>query len=141
MTKIQDQVIWLTGASSGMGEALAYQLAAKGGKLILSARREAELQEVAQKCRRQGVTEIQILPIDLTQSEILRSKAEQAVKFYGKVDIVIHGSGITQRGTAAQTFLGVEREIMEVNFFGAIALTKFIPVSYTHLTLPTILLV
>ena len=77
MTKIQDQVIWLTGASSGIGEALAYQLAAKGGKLILSARREAQLQEVAQKCRRQGVTEIQILPIDLTQSEILRSKADQ----------------------------------------------------------------
>ena len=126
MTKIQDQVIWLTGASSGIGEALAYQLAAKGGKLILSARREAQLQEVAQKCRRQGVSEIQILPIDLTQSEILRSKAEQAVKFYGKVYIVIHGSGITQRGTAAQTFLGVEREIMEVNFFGAIAVTKFI---------------
>ncbi len=126
MTQIKDKVIWLTGASSGIGEALSYQLAAKGAKLILSARREQELQRVANHCRTQYQAEVQILCLDLTQSETLAAQAHQALNYYGTVDILIHGSGITQRSTAAETRIEVERKIMEVNFFGAITLTKLI---------------
>ena len=126
MTQIKDKVIWLTGASSGIGEALSYQLAAKGAKLILSARREQELQRVANYCRTQYQAEVQILCLDLTQCETLADKAYQAFNYYRTVDILIHGSGITQRSTAAETQLEVERKIMEVNFFGAITLTKLI---------------
>ena len=126
MTEIKDKVIWLTGASSGIGEALSYQLAAKGAKLILSARREQELQRVANHCITQYQAEVQILCLDLTQSDTLAEKAQQALNYYGTIDILVHGSGITQRATAAETQLEVERKIMEVNFFGAITLTKFI---------------
>ncbi len=126
MTQIQDKVIWLTGASSGIGKALAYQLAANGAKLILSARREEELQRVAKYCQDHYQTEVEILSLDLSKPETLENKANQALSFYENIDILIQGSGITQRATAAETQLEVERQIMEVNFFGAIALTKFI---------------
>lgn len=124
MTKIRDKIIWVTGATSGIGEALAYQLAAKGSKLILSARREQELQRVAQQCQTKYKTEVKILSLDLTKAETLTEKGKQALNYYGNIDILIHGSGITQRSTVVETQLNVERYIMEVNFFGAIALTK-----------------
>lgn len=120
MTKLHHKTIWITGASSGIGEALAYQCTAQETKLILSARRETELQRVAQHCS----GEVQILPLDLTNSETLPEKAEKALSFYGGIDILINGSGISQRGTALETPISVVREIMEVNFFGAIALTQ-----------------
>ncbi|WP_107667445.1 SDR family oxidoreductase [Cyanothece sp. BG0011] len=126
MTEIRDKIVWLTGASSGIGEALAYQLAANGAKLILSARREQELQRVAQHCQQEYKANVNILSLDLSQSETLITKAQQALNCYGKIDILIHGSGITQRSTATETQIDVERYMMEVNFFGAIALTKFI---------------
>ncbi|MEL4898534.1 SDR family NAD(P)-dependent oxidoreductase, partial [Crocosphaera sp. Alani8] len=105
MTQIKDKVIWLTGASSGIGEALSYQLSANGAKLILSARREQELQRVANNCITKYQAEVQILSLDLTQSETLADKADQAFNYYGTIDILIHGSGITQRSTAAETKL------------------------------------
>ena len=126
MTEIRDKIIWVTGATSGIGEALVYQLAAKGSKLILSARREQELQRVAQQCQNKYKTDVKILPLDLTKPETLTEKAKQALDYYGTIDILIHGSGVTQRSTVAETQLNVERYMMEVNFFGAIALTKVI---------------
>ncbi|MDJ0509293.1 MAG: SDR family oxidoreductase [Crocosphaera sp.] len=126
MTQIKNQIIWLTGASSGIGEALAYQLAANGAKLILSARREKELQRVAAYCNSEYQADVKILCLDLTQSETLANKANQALNYYGKIDILIHGSGITQRATVIETQLNVERKIFEINFFGAITLSKFI---------------
>lgn len=126
MTEIRDKIVWLTGASSGIGEALAYQLAANGAKLILSARREQELQRVAEHCQQEYKTEVRILLLDLSKPNTLKNKAQQALNFYGKIDIIIHGSGVTQRSTVSETQIDVERYIMEVNFFGAIALTKVI---------------
>lgn len=121
MTKIKDSVIWLTGASSGIGEELAYQLANKGAKLILSSRRKEELERVRSKCNSHLV---EILTIDLEDSFSLPQKAKEAETLFGPIDILINNGGISQRDTILNTTLEVDRRLMEINYFGSIALTK-----------------
>jgi len=126
MAKLQGKVIWITGASSGIGEALAYELASRGAKLILSARRKEELQRVKGNCIAAAQPDVRILPLDLTQTETLKLSVEAAIQFFGHVDILVNNGGISQRGFAKDTTIDVDRKIMEVNYFGAVALSKFI---------------
>lgn len=121
MTKIKDSVVWLTGASSGIGEHLAYQLAEKGAKLILSARRKEELERVKSNCK-SGTVEI--LTIDLEDSFSLVQKAKEACTFFGDIDVLINNGGISQRDTILNTSLEVDRRLMEINYFGSITLSK-----------------
>jgi short-subunit dehydrogenase len=116
-------VIWITGASSGIGEALAYAWAARGAKLILSARRREVLERVKARCQRKE-EDILLLPLDLAESETMEAKAKEALGYFGKVDILVHNGGISQRSLVKETDLSVDRRIMEVNFFGTVALTK-----------------
>ena len=121
MTKIRDSVIWLTGASSGIGEQLAYQLASKGAKLILSARRKEELERVRANCNSKNV---EILPLDLEDGFELTQRAKEANTFFGTVDILINNGGISQRDKIINTSIEVDRRLMEVNYFGSITLSK-----------------
>lgn len=121
MTKIKGSVIWLTGASSGIGEALAYQLAKAGAKLIISARRIEELERVKEKC---DSNQVKILPLDLSDSFALKQKSKDAISFYGDIDMLINAGGISQRDLIINTDLEVDRKIMEVNYFGSITLSK-----------------
>ncbi|REE02073.1 SDR family oxidoreductase [Marinoscillum furvescens] len=122
MTKISNNVVMITGASSGIGEALAYELAAKGARLILSARRKEELERVKGNCANQE--NIRILSLDLSDSFAIGQKAKEAESLFGQVDILINCGGISQRDKVINTQLEVDRKIMEVNYFGTIALTK-----------------
>jgi short-subunit dehydrogenase len=126
MTKLRDKTIWITGASSGIGEALAYELAASGNKLILSARRKEELERVKGNCPASAQSGIRILPLDLAQPSTLHLCAEAAIQFFGGVDVLINNGGISQRGLAKETELEVDRRIMEVDYFGTVALTKYL---------------
>jgi short-subunit dehydrogenase len=121
---LKNKVIWITGASSGIGEQLSYELARKGCRLILSARRKEELERVKGNCLPAVQPYIRILPLDLTASHTLKLSAEAAVQLFGHVDILINNGGISQRSFAKDTSIDVDRKIMEVNFFGTIALTK-----------------
>lgn len=121
MTKIKNSVVWLTGASSGIGEQLAYQLAAKGAKLIISSRRKEELERVKEQCKSDTV---EILTIDLEDNFSLIQKAKEACTFFGDIDILINNGGISQRDTILNTTLDVDRKLMEVNYFGSITLSK-----------------
>jgi short-subunit dehydrogenase len=123
---IRNKVIWLTGASSGIGEALAYALAQKGAKLILSARRKDELERVKGNCAPVTQPDVRILPLDLSQSETLKLSTEAAVQIFGHIDILINNGGISQRSFAKDTIIDVDRRIMEVNYFGAVAITKYL---------------
>ena len=116
-------VVWITGASSGIGEALAYAWAARGAKLILSARRAEVLERVKARCQRKD-EDILLLPLDLAESETMEAKVKEALGYFGKVDILVHNGGISQRSLVKETALSVDRRIMEVNFFGTVALTK-----------------
>ncbi len=126
MSTLAGKVIWLTGASSGIGEALAYALAQEGCKLILSARRMEELERVKGNCAASAQSDIRILPLDLSEAETLQLSTEAAIQIFGQVDILINNGGISQRSLIRETTLAVDRRIMEVNYFGAIALTKYL---------------
>lgn len=126
MSSLRNRVIWLTGASSGIGEALTYELAKKGARLIISARRKEELEKVKGNCESAVQANIRILPLDLTVTSTLSLSVEAAVQTFGHIDILINNGGISQRSFAKDTSLEVDRRIMEVNYFGAIALTKFL---------------
>ncbi len=121
--KLSNKIIWITGASSGIGEALAVELAKAKNKLILSARRENELNRVKSECEADS-SDIQILTLDLADSGSLKGKTEAAINFYGAIDLIIHNGGISQRFLAADTEVSVDRRIMEVNYFGTIEITK-----------------
>lgn len=126
MTSISNKVIWITGASSGIGEALAYELAGKGARLILSARRKEELQRVKGNCPAKSQGNIQILPLDLEKSGTLKLSTDAAVQIFGHIDILINNGGVSQRSFAKDTIEEADRKIMEVNFFGTIAVTKYL---------------
>ena len=118
-----NKVIWITGASSGIGEALAYEFAKHGAELVLSARREEELKRVEKACEDLGA-KAHVFPLDLTQSEHFPELAKQVIDTTGRIDILINNGGISQRALVHETELSVDRRIMEVNFFGQAALTK-----------------
>jgi short-subunit dehydrogenase len=126
MSRLNDKVIWITGASSGIGEALVYALSAKGARLILSSRRKEELERVKGNCPSVAQPRIRILPLDLEKSDTLQISTEAAVQIFGQVDILINNGGITQRSHVAEASMAVYRRLMEVNFFGPVALTKFL---------------
>jgi short-subunit dehydrogenase len=126
MTKLSGKVIWITGASSGIGEALTYALAKENTKLILSARRKDELERVKGNCPKDAQANIRVLSLDLSETSTLKLSTEAAVQIFGHIDILIHNGGISQRSLVKDTTLEVDRRLMDVNYFGAVALTKFI---------------
>lgn len=122
--KLTNKVVWITGASSGIGEALAYALAAKDCRLILSARRKTELERVKGNCPAHTQPNIRILPLDVTESSTLALHTQAAIQLFGHIDILINNSGVSQRGFIKDTLIEVDRKLMEVNYFGVISLTK-----------------
>lgn len=124
MSHLSRKVIWITGASSGIGEALAYELAKKDAWLILSARRKEELERVKGNCPSGSQPFIRILPLDLTETSTLKLCTEAAIQLFGHIDILINNGGISQRGLIQETSLDVYKRIMDVNYFGTISLTK-----------------
>ena len=119
----KNKVIWITGASSGIGKALADQFAKKGAKLILSSRNSAALVSLKQTS---GIEDgdCLILPMDLSQYQNVHSHVEQVISRFGTIDLLINNAGISQRSLVAETDLSVDEAIFDLNFFGVIALTK-----------------
>lgn len=122
MASIENKVVWITGASSGIGEGIVNVLASQNVKLILSSRREEALEEVKAQCPKQE--NVKILPVDLSKPETLEAKTKEALALFGRVDIVIHSGGISQRSFAMDTDIEVSRRLMEVNFFSTTIITK-----------------
>ena len=118
----QDKVVWITGASSGIGEHLAYEFALQNATLVLSGRKEEALNKVKANCNLGS--DILVLPMDVTDFDVMEGAVAKVMNAYGKVDVLINNAGISQRSLAMQTDFSVDRKIMEVNFFGALALTK-----------------
>ena len=116
------QVAWITGASSGIGEELCKQLAAKGMTIVLSARSEEKL--IVLKSQLTNSTQHLVLPLDLEDTSTILDKTKQVIDAVGQIDYVYHCGGISQRAEAWETSLEVDRRIMEVNYFGTVALTK-----------------
>ena len=118
----EGKVVWITGASSGIGEALAYTLAVRGARLILSARRAEQLKGVQAACAYPD--RHLVLPLDLADTASLEAAARQALDAVGSIDVLINNGGVSQRALAVDTQLAIDRRIMDINSFGAVALTK-----------------
>ncbi|MCO5950144.1 SDR family oxidoreductase [Mucilaginibacter flavidus] len=117
-----NKVVWITGASSGIGEALAYAMSACGAKLILSSRRVDELERVKQACS--APESVQVLPLDLSDTNSLDAAVQEAIKRFGVIDIMIHNGGVTQRSLVIDTDIQVHRKLMELDYFSYVVLTK-----------------
>lgn len=120
---IENKVIWVTGASSGIGEALVYELAKKNCKLILSARREEELQRVKKNTNLPD-EQVLVLPIDLEKFKDAQTWANIAIDKFTTIDILINNGGISQKSLAMETTEAVEQKFWNINYFGNVALTK-----------------
>ncbi len=118
----QNKVVWITGASSGIGEALAYAFSFRGANLILSSRRPDELERVKYTCR--FPESVKILTLDLGDSSSLESKTKEAVSMFGHIDIMVHNGGISQRSLIVETNMDVHRRVMELDYFSYVAITK-----------------
>jgi len=120
-----DKVVWITGASAGLGEAMAKEFAKGKAKLVLSARREAELQRVKSECTKFVPAEnILILPLDVTELSGIDDEVQKIIRKFGRIDILVNNAGVSQRSYIADTPVSVERKIMEINFFGTTIITK-----------------
>lgn len=119
---MKNKVVWITGASSGIGEALVYAYNNMGAKLIISSRNRDELFRVKGNCKNQ--INVHVLSLDLENTAALANKALDAQRIYGNIDLLINNGGITQRSSVLNTALEIEQKMMAVNFWGAVALTK-----------------
>jgi len=125
---MSDRTIWITGASSGIGEALAVRFAQEGARLVLTARRESELERVAERCREKGLGADQVLvlvlSLDVTDWEALPGAVQTVLDRFGHIDLLINNAGVSQRSLCVDTDMSVYRQLMEVDVMGQIALTK-----------------
>jgi len=122
------KTVWITGASSGIGEATAYEMAADGAKLIISARRGEELERVKAECVAKGapVNDILVLPLDVTDEAAMPEVVAKAKAFTGRIDMLFNNAGISQRSLCIDTEMATYRQLFEVDVFGQIALTKLV---------------
>lgn len=118
-------VVWVTGASSGIGRELAHQLSARGSRLILSSRRESVLNEVAEECRQiNGGVSVKVLPLDLNDLGSLPQKVKDALAVYGQVDVLFNNGGVSTRATARNSSFDVDVMVTNVDYLSYVVLTK-----------------
>lgn len=119
---LQDQVVWITGASSGLGQALAFEFANRGAQVVLTARRLDALESV-----RESLPEPQrhlSVKADITQEAEVQSAYEEVLKVKGRIDWLINNAGLSQRALISETTMQTERAIMEVDYFSQVFFTK-----------------
>jgi len=121
-SEFRGKVVWITGASSGIGEALARGMARAGARLILSSRREDELNRVARSCA--DAESVSVLPLDLSRPELMTEAVRRALAVAGHVDVMVHNGGVSQRAYASDTEYAVDDLLMRTNYLGPVALTK-----------------
>jgi short-subunit dehydrogenase len=117
------KIIWITGASSGIGEALAIGFSKWNTRLILSSRRKEELERVKASLSLKPEN-VYILPFDLSDPNSVAEKAKEALNVFGKIDILINNGGISQRSLVLETSIETDRKIMEINYFSGVILSK-----------------
>ena len=121
-----NKVIWITGASSGIGEALTKNFARWGAQLVLSARNESELQRVRKECIDAGANSdnLLVIPLDVVDYDAMPGVVAKVLETFSRIDMLINNAGMSQRSFCLDTNMDVYRRMLEVNVLGQIALTK-----------------
>ena len=121
----RDQVVIVTGASAGIGQALALQLARQGAKVTIAARRTERLEQVAEKCRKLG-GEVLVAPTDVTDESQCKELVEKTVAVFGRLDMLINNAGLAATALFDEfPDLTLFRHTMDVNFYGAVHCTYY----------------
>jgi short-subunit dehydrogenase len=121
----RDQVVIITGASSGIGKSLALQLAGQGAKLVVAARRAERLEQVAEECRQRG-GEAQVIPTDVSNEAQCKALVEKTMGAFGKLDMLINNAGLSVVALLEEyPDLHLFRHAMDVNFYGAVHCTYY----------------
>jgi short-subunit dehydrogenase len=120
--EFKDKVIWITGASSGIGEHLAYAFSKAGAKLALSARQEHELNRVKAACA--VPNDVLLVPLDVANFADIPVATNEIISHYGYISILVNNAGISQRSLVKNTDFVVDQRIMDINYLGTVAVTK-----------------
>lgn len=124
MTQFANKVVWVTGASSGIGEALAYELNKNGSRIIISSRNATALEEVKSKCR--FPENVRVLPLDLSEHAKMPQIVESAIQLFSRIDILVNNAGISQRSYIIDTKFEVFKKLVDINYLGTVALSNAI---------------
>ena len=116
--------VWITGASSGIGEAVALRYAAEGASLVLTSSSAERLQPVAERCRAAGASGVVVLPYDLSDPAGIPALARQAWEAFGGLDTAFLNAGISQRTNVEDTSDEMLRKIMEINYFSPVGIAR-----------------
>ncbi len=119
----KNKTVWIIGSSSGIGKALAFDFAKLGANLILSSRNVSELEKIKIECLNY-TTNCSVIPLDLEKNNNYKHKVDEVIQKYSTIDYLIINGGISQRSLAFETPIEIDRKIMEINYFGNIAITK-----------------
>lgn len=123
MSTMENKVIWITGASSGIGESLAYAFAKRKCKLVLTARRADELERVKKACNLPE-EQIMLLPMDIAEHAMAEPNAKKIIERFGQLDVLVNNAGLSHWSKIKDMTFDVLQRIINVNFLGAAALTK-----------------
>ena len=118
----ENKVVWITGASSGIGKGLALALSQQNCKLILSSRRLEALETVKQKC--ENPEHVAVVAFDLADIDAMEAITKKALSAFGTIDVLINNGGISQRSLIKDTDISVDKKLMEIDYLGTVALTK-----------------
>ncbi len=122
MDKFKDIIVWITGASSGIGEALAYEFSKQGAVIILSSRDKQKLEEIRERCFNSH--KHTVLPLDLEDHAEYQNLVDFVIQKYSRIDFLLNCGAVSQKAISYNTQADVERKIMEVNFWGTVNLSK-----------------
>jgi dehydrogenase/reductase SDR family protein 7B len=117
------KVVWITGASSGIGEALVYAFVNRGATIIASSNDTDALEVVKNKCGSFS-GQMNCVAFDLSDTKDISELVKTQIAKFDKIDILVNLGGVSQRAEIVETPLWLDRKIMEINYFGTIALTK-----------------
>ena len=120
--KFENKVVWVTGASSGIGEAVAMELSKQGASIIISSRNADKLDQVKEQCH--NPDKVGVLKMDLDDFLNVDKLVQRAIALFGKIDILINNGGISQRSLAIDTGITIDTKIFKTNYFGTVALSK-----------------
>ena len=118
------ETVWITGASSGIGEACAYRWAEGGARLVITAPTAEELEPVAAKCREKGAPDVAVLPYDLSKPDGIPALVQSAWEAFGGLTTVYLNAGISQRTSVEDTSMDMLRLLMEIDYFAPAGIAK-----------------
>jgi len=121
---MKNKVVIITGASSGIGKALAREMASRGAKVVLAARSANVLMELEEELKRHN-PDVVAVPADVSNEQDCRRLVDETAERFGRIDILINNAGISMRALFENTDLNVIRSLMDVNFWGTVYCTKY----------------